>query len=131
MAFNSNAGPHDLNFEFESRAGDHGSTFAGNPLVCATACTVFDIIADPAFLASVSAKGERLRAGERPCRGDVGKRWLPGPEVVRGLRGGRVCVEKGLGWAGSFQGGAGMLAGGAGVGHCAVPGSCQGGRSDG
>jgi acetylornithine/succinyldiaminopimelate/putrescine aminotransferase len=33
--------------------------------VCATACTVFDTIADPAFLASVVAKGERLRAGLR------------------------------------------------------------------
>lgn len=45
--------------------GDHGSTFAGNPLVCHTACTVFDIIADPSFLASVNAKGEKLRAGLR------------------------------------------------------------------
>lgn len=44
-------------------AGDHGSTFAGNPLVCHTACSVFDIIVDPAFLASVEAKGARLRAG--------------------------------------------------------------------
>lgn len=45
------------------RAGDHGSTFAGNPLVCHAACTVFDIIADPAFLAAVELKGQRLRAG--------------------------------------------------------------------
>ncbi|KAI8463298.1 MAG: acetylornithine aminotransferase [Monoraphidium minutum] len=47
------------------KPGDHGSTFAGNPLVCATASTVFDVIADPAFLESVHAKGERLRAGLR------------------------------------------------------------------
>jgi acetylornithine/succinyldiaminopimelate/putrescine aminotransferase len=33
--------------------------------VCATACSVFDTIADPAFLAAVEAKGERLRAGLR------------------------------------------------------------------
>ncbi len=43
--------------------GDHGSTFAGNPLVCHTACTVFDIVASPEFLAGVEAKGERLRCG--------------------------------------------------------------------
>ena len=30
--------------------GDHGSTFAGNPLVCHAACTVFDIISDPGGL---------------------------------------------------------------------------------
>lgn len=47
------------------KPGDHGSTFAGNPLVCATATTVVDVISDPAFLASVDAKGERLRAGLR------------------------------------------------------------------
>ena len=31
--------------------GDHGSTFAGNPLVCHAANAVMDVIADPAFLA--------------------------------------------------------------------------------
>eukprot|EP00775_Hariotina_reticulata_P009378 gene9378-9541_t len=47
------------------KPGDHGSTFAGNPLVCGTACTVFDVIANPAFMASVEAKGELLRQGLR------------------------------------------------------------------
>lgn len=43
--------------------GDHGSTFAGNPLVCHAACTVFDIIADPggcSFLSS-AAPQQQLR----------------------------------------------------------------------
>lgn len=45
--------------------GDHGSTFAGNPLVCHAACTVFDVINDAAFLDDVTAKGEALRQGLR------------------------------------------------------------------
>ena len=32
--------------------------------MCHTACTVFDIINAPSFLASVEEKGKRLRAGE-------------------------------------------------------------------
>ncbi|BAT81984.1 Acetylornithine aminotransferase [Vigna angularis] len=37
--------------------GDHGSTFAGNPLVCSAALAVFDKISKPDFLSSVSKKG--------------------------------------------------------------------------
>ncbi|KAH9610971.1 hypothetical protein KSS87_005843 [Heliosperma pusillum] len=37
--------------------GDHGSTFAGGPLACNAAITVFDKIANPDFLSSVSKKG--------------------------------------------------------------------------
>lgn len=62
------------------KPGDHGSTFAGNPLVCHTACAVFDIINDPAFLASVLAKGERLRAALRRTMGSN-----PHVKEVRGL----------------------------------------------
>lgn len=45
--------------------GDHGSTFAGNPLVCAAAVAVFDIVNDDMFLKAVTSKGERLRNGLR------------------------------------------------------------------
>ena len=41
--------------------GDHGSTFAGNPLVCHTAKVTFDILSDPDFLKAVTDKGEHLR----------------------------------------------------------------------
>lgn len=44
-----------------SFAGDHGSTFAGNPLVCHTACAVFDIVNNANFLADVTRKGEMLK----------------------------------------------------------------------
>jgi len=42
--------------------GDHGSTFGGNPVVCAAAGAVVDTI-DDELLAGVRANGERLRAG--------------------------------------------------------------------
>lgn len=42
--------------------GDHGSTFAGAPLVCTAANACLDIIQEPGFLESVTAKGERLRS---------------------------------------------------------------------
>lgn len=37
--------------------GDHGSTFAGGPLVCRAAAVVFDRVSDPAFLATVRENG--------------------------------------------------------------------------
>ncbi|KAL5744838.1 hypothetical protein ACOSQ2_027954 [Xanthoceras sorbifolium] len=40
--------------------GDHGSTFAGSPLVCSAAIAVFDKISKPSFLASVSNKGQNF-----------------------------------------------------------------------
>ncbi len=43
--------------------GSHASTFGGNLLAMAVASTVLDIIAEPAFLASVARKGEYLAAG--------------------------------------------------------------------
>ncbi|MBX7254143.1 MAG: aspartate aminotransferase family protein [Candidatus Promineofilum sp.] len=41
--------------------GEHGSTFAGGPVVCRAGEVVFDRVSDPAFLAAVAANGEYLR----------------------------------------------------------------------
>jgi len=41
--------------------GDHGSTFAGGPLICHVAEVVLDRIDQPQFLAHVTAMGEYLR----------------------------------------------------------------------
>ncbi len=43
--------------------GDHGSTFAGGPVVATSALVALDICADPELLARVVELGERLRAG--------------------------------------------------------------------
>jgi acetylornithine/N-succinyldiaminopimelate aminotransferase len=45
--------------------GDHGSTFAGGPVVAAAANAVLEVVDDQAFLSDVSRKGERLAGGLR------------------------------------------------------------------
>jgi acetylornithine/N-succinyldiaminopimelate aminotransferase len=45
--------------------GDHGSTFAGGPVICAAASAVLEVVDDPAFLQAVTRKGDRLAAGLR------------------------------------------------------------------
>ena len=63
--------------------GDHGSTFAGGPLVAAAANAAFDVLSDPALLTRVRELGERLRDGLAA---------LPGVAGVRG-RGLMVACE--------------------------------------
>ena len=43
--------------------GDHGSTFAGGPVIAASALAALEICSDPALLARVRPAGERLSAG--------------------------------------------------------------------
>jgi predicted acetylornithine/succinylornithine family transaminase len=45
------------------RPGDHGSTFAGGPLIASAALVALEICSDPALLSRVQALGERLAAG--------------------------------------------------------------------
>jgi acetylornithine/N-succinyldiaminopimelate aminotransferase len=45
--------------------GDHGSTFAGGPVIAAAANVVLDTIDDEAFLAGVRERGSQLAAGLR------------------------------------------------------------------
>ena len=63
--------------------GDHGSTFAGNPLVSAAANAAFDVLDDPALLERVDELGAVLAEGVRA---------LPGVTSVRG-RGLMVAAE--------------------------------------
>jgi len=48
--------------------GSHGSTFGGNPLSCAAALTVLDVIAEEELLANATAQGERLMNGLNELR---------------------------------------------------------------
>ncbi len=56
------------------QAGDHGSTFGGNPVAAAAACAVVEAIDDD-LLANVRERGEQLTRGLRE---------LPGVREVRG-----------------------------------------------
>jgi acetylornithine/N-succinyldiaminopimelate aminotransferase len=85
--------------------GDHGSTFGGNPVVCAAAIAVCDAV-DGDLLASVRSNGERLRAGLTglPHVVEVRGRGLlvgaeldvpAGPVVDAALDAGLVCLTSG------------------------------------
>jgi acetylornithine/succinyldiaminopimelate/putrescine aminotransferase len=58
--------------------GDHGSTFAGGPLIAAAALAAFDVIDDPDLLRSVRDLGARFREGleEIDAIGEVRGRGL-------------------------------------------------------
>jgi len=43
--------------------GDHGSTFAGGPVIAAGANAVLDVVEDPGLLSDVADYGERLARG--------------------------------------------------------------------
>jgi acetylornithine/N-succinyldiaminopimelate aminotransferase len=85
--------------------GDHGSTFGGNPVICAAAVAVCDTI-DDELLQHVRANGERLQAGLASLPGVVdvrGAGLLVGAEfgdpvqpiLDAALDAGLVCLSSG------------------------------------
>lgn len=84
------------------QAGDHQSTFAGNPLACAAANVVLDTITAPGFFESVLEKGEYIKnqiAGwnipfVKEIRGKglvIGVQVEKNPAEIE-----KICLEKGL-----------------------------------
>ena len=78
--------------------GDHGSTFAGGPVIAAAANAVLDVVDDDAFLAEVRRKGDALADGLRGLGLEVRGRGLmlafqveDGPALAR-----RLLLEKRL-----------------------------------
>lgn len=69
------------------KAGDHQSTFAGNPLACAAGLVVLNELTKPGFLDSVKEKGEKIRSAikswKNPNITDVrGKGLMIGADVI-------------------------------------------------
>jgi acetylornithine/N-succinyldiaminopimelate aminotransferase len=62
--------------------GDHGSTFAGGPVVAAASLAVLEVIDDPGLLARVNELGERLAQG---LEGVPGVREVRGRGLMRAI----------------------------------------------
>jgi acetylornithine/N-succinyldiaminopimelate aminotransferase len=82
--------------------GDHGSTFAGNPVVAASALAALEVLAEPELLRSVREVGGLLREGLKQTRGVAevrGRGLMLGVTLEDGLDAGEVhvrCLEAGL-----------------------------------
>ncbi|MCR5175345.1 MAG: acetylornithine transaminase [Anaerovibrio sp.] len=61
-------------------AGDHGSTFGGNPLACAAANVVLDLISDSDFLANVEDMGAYMKSRLEIIKTEY-------PQLVKEVRG--------------------------------------------
>lgn len=85
--------------------GSHASTFGGNPLACAAASTVLEVIEEDGLLENVRARGAELVAGLREIAGrhevvvDVRGRGLMVGAQCAGDAAGKIatrCCEQGL-----------------------------------
>jgi len=79
--------------------GQHGSTFGGNPLACAIALEVLDLLADGSLQANAAELGARfaqsLRAAAHPAVAAIRQRgfWL-GVDIAEGAVGAREACER-------------------------------------
>ena len=84
------------------KAGDHQSTFGGNPLACAAARVVLKTLTSPDFMAKVLKKGEyikkTIKSWNLPCVTDIrGMGLMIGIQVKQNpLEVEKLCLEKGL-----------------------------------
>ena len=85
-------------------AGDHQSTFAGNPLACAAGLVVLETVSDPDFLDRVNHAGDYIRGAisswNLPIVKDVrGKGLMIGTQIDPSIKPFDIevrCLEKGL-----------------------------------
>lgn len=85
-------------------AGDHQSTFAGNPLACAAGCVVAETVSQSAFLDRVNHAGDYIRGAisswNLPIVKDVrGKGLMIGTQIDPKIKPFDIevrCLEKGL-----------------------------------
>ncbi len=78
------------------RPGDHGSTFAGGPVVASAALVALEICSDPELLARVRAAGDRLAAGlaTLPYVQDVrGRGLMLAIDVREGINAGELAAR--------------------------------------
>ncbi len=79
--------------------GDHGSTFAGGPLVTSVANVVFDRVSQPEFLAEIRAKGELFHQLLKPLEqleivSEVrGRGLMWGVELIEEVEAKQVAAE--------------------------------------
>ncbi|MCG7754889.1 aminotransferase class III-fold pyridoxal phosphate-dependent enzyme, partial [Flavihumibacter cheonanensis] len=74
------------------KPGNHGSTFGGNPLVCAAALATLDAIEDEKLLDNARVRGEAIRAGLRAALSGVhGVVDIRGEGMMIGIELDRPC----------------------------------------
>ena len=74
--------------------GTHGSTFGGNPLVCAAALAVLETIEADGLVARAAEMGDYLREGFEARLGDVaGVKQIRGKGLMLGIELDRPCPE--------------------------------------